>query len=83
MTKDDVVSMLKAKNPRASMMDLTLFATVYLEYRVAAENIAAHGTVILHPRTGEPSPNPYLPIRDRSVKMLQSMKLATPPEMWT
>jgi hypothetical protein len=36
-------------------------------------NVAENGAICLHPRTGAPFENPYLPIRDRALATLQRM----------
>ena len=65
-TKATIVASLKADNPRASLADVTMYADAFLEYQAAQANIAEHGSIVFHPRTGAPIENPYLVVRDRA-----------------
>lgn len=49
------------------------YCEAFLEYRTAAANIAEHGAIVQHPRTGNPIENPYLAVRDRALRKLRSM----------
>jgi hypothetical protein len=46
----------------------TLYCDSFLEYREATANFTEHGTIVQHPRTGNPIENRYLAIRDRAAK---------------
>lgn len=82
MTKQDILDILTPLNRSTQPMQLSMFADLFLEYRAAMANIAEHGSVVLHPRTGEPCPNPYLPIRDKAMANLLKFRLKTPSSMW-
>jgi phage terminase small subunit len=60
---DGIVAILAEDNPKAPAGDLLMYATAYREWRHAAANIAEHGTIVSHPRTGAPIENPYLKVR--------------------
>jgi len=67
----EIVSRLEAlgvTKDRASQ-----YADAYAEYRQAQANISEHGSIVQHPRTGNPIQNPYLAIRDRALKRLRQM----------
>jgi hypothetical protein len=50
----------------------TIFADQLLTYREANENVQRNGSIVAHPRTGEPMENPYLKLRDAAAaKMLK------------
>lgn len=77
MTKSEVVAELRTCNKGAEQAQLALYADVYLEYQVAQANIAEHGTVVFHPKTGAPIRNPYLEVRDAAWNRLQKSDLRT------
>jgi phage terminase small subunit len=76
MTREEVVDVLESSNqhPR-QFADTRLYADMFLEYMAAQANIAEHGTIVSHPRTGAPIDNPYLRIRDKARDAMQKMKL--------
>ena len=51
------------------------YADLFVEYRAASANILEHGAIVLHPRTANPIPNPYLTVRDRALDRLQRMRM--------
>jgi phage terminase small subunit len=72
---DEVTAELRRLNPLAKEMRIAIAANLISDYRAAAENIRANGTIVLHPRTGEPIANPYIAIRDRAAKQLLELRL--------
>lgn len=79
-TKDEVVETLVkqgAKRDRAVQ-----YADACLEYQEASRNIDEHGAIVSHPRTGNPIENPYLAVRDRALKKLQSMRGVNAEGLW-
>lgn len=58
------------------------YADAFIEYRQATEQIDEHGIIVLHPRTGAPIENPFLAVRDRALKKLQTMKDARADVLW-
>jgi phage terminase small subunit len=68
-----VVAFLRKENPVATLQAVSLYADAFCEYRAAMRNIAEHGAIVLHPRTGAPVDNPFLKVRDAARKALQDM----------
>lgn len=81
LTPDEARQRLSRDNPQARQDDLVRYLEAYWEYRKAAANIAEHGPIILHPRTGAPVENPYLRIRGQATatmaKILKRNKTLT------
>lgn len=51
------------------------YVDAFCEYREASKNISEHGSIVQHPRTSNPIENPYLVVRDRALKKLQTMRM--------
>jgi phage terminase small subunit len=49
-----------------------LYSDAFVEFHDASRNIAEHGAIVQHPRTGNPMENPYLRVRDAAAKRLQA-----------
>ncbi len=80
LTKPQIIAKLvKAGAPRARA---TLYADAFLEYQKATENIDEHGLIVLHPRTGNPIENPYLPIRRAAGKTLAGFRHINADGLW-
>ncbi len=79
-TKDEVIEALVRQGARRDRA--VLYADCYLEYQEATRNIDEHGTIVQHPRTGNPVENPYLAIRDRALKKLMVMKGVNAEGLW-
>jgi phage terminase small subunit len=79
-TKLELVGALVGEGMTAAKA--TQYADAFLEYREATTQIEAHGIIVLHPRTGAPMENPYLPIRDRALKKLEGMKDVRADVLW-
>lgn len=62
MTRGEVVAILQADNPRASVAEVSMYADNFINYLKGSANIASIGAVVTHPRTMAPMPNPYLPV---------------------
>lgn len=73
---------LVAANPYAKVEKIERYLDAYAEYQVAQANIAEHGSIVMHPRTGAPIPNPYLPIRDKAARAMDAAKLRT-NDLWS
>lgn len=58
------------------------YADAFLEYQTASQNIAQNGLIVGHPRTGNPIENPYLAVRDRALRKLQSMRSVKAGRLW-
>ena len=69
----DIPQMLRSANPSARTVDLQVFADALRIYREASTNIALHGAIVFHPRTGAPIENPYLKIQTQKGAVLTKM----------
>lgn len=83
ISKESVIDMLVAENPKARRADLVIYADAFLEYKIAQANIAEHGAVVAHPRTAAPIDNPYIKTRDRASKLLRSMPRIKADDLWS
>ncbi len=79
-TKDEVVQTLVSRGAKRDKA--VWYADVYLEYREATCNIQEHGTIVSHPRTGNPIENPYLSIRYRALRKLMSIRGVNSDGLW-
>lgn len=82
MTKAEVVGVLKADNPSAPLASLELYAGSFVDYQEAADNIARHGTIVAHPRTGAPIENPYFKIKVATMKSLLAFRRLKTDLLW-
>ena len=80
MNKEQIIATLLKKNKAKDLC--VIYADAFLEYQEATENIAANGIIVQHPRTANPIENPYLAIRDRATKKLQSLRRVDASELW-
>jgi phage terminase small subunit len=80
LTRDEVVLALVGQGTARDKA--VQYADAFEEYRVASANIAEHGVVVAHPRTGAPLENPYLKIRDKALQKLQSMRDVKAAFLW-
>jgi phage terminase small subunit len=69
ITRDEIVESLIANGTRRDLA--VQYADAFIEYREASRNIEANGVIVQHPRTLNPIENPYLQVRDRSLRKLQ------------
>ena len=81
VTRDQIIDLL-TQTARARYDDAAQFADALIEYQTASDNINRNGLIVAHPRTGNPLQNPYLPIRDRAFKKLQSMRYLWSDAAW-
>jgi phage terminase small subunit len=79
-TRDEVVAALEGRGIRRDLA--VQYADAFCEYQQATANIREHGAIVQHPRTGNPIPNPYIPVRDRALTRLQKMRLAEAAFLW-
>lgn len=82
MTREDVMTALGTANPRGRPDEIAMYADVYLTYQEAARNIAEHGAVVLHPRTGAPIDNPYLRVRDTAMAQIRRLSRVKVDGLW-
>jgi phage terminase small subunit len=80
MDRAAIIAGLEAKGTRRDLA--AQYADAFVEYREASENIQREGAMVLHPRTANPIENPYLVIRDRALKKLQTMRKVRAEWLW-
>jgi phage terminase small subunit len=68
--------MLATDNPRASSEQVSMYASAFVQFWEAEENIRRNGHVCANPRTGAPMDNPYLRVRAAAEKSIQGMSRA-------
>lgn len=82
MELDAVIDALRRSNRRADEATIRAYATALRDYLVAEANVAEHGTIVFHPRTGAPIENPYLAIRERCQAAMARARLRHTEEAW-
>lgn len=82
MTRDEVLSALGRDNPKAKAGDIVMYADAFMEYQAAQANIAQHGSIVFHPRTGAPIDNPYMRVRDKAGALMRRMKIVKADAIW-
>lgn len=84
MNLSRIRDLIAAENPTARVDDVELYARQFLTYLEAAENIEKNGTIVGHPRTGQPMENPYVKVRTAAQSSMQKMKrLRKLNHLWT
>ena len=61
--------------------NLEIYLDARADYRTAQANIAEHGAIVLHPRTGAPLANPYLVVRSQAIAVMRKCRLKDDP-LW-
>jgi hypothetical protein len=82
MTRSDIVAVLQRDNPRAKIAVVSLYADAFQTYQEATANIAQYGAIVQHPRTGQPMPNPYLPLQSAARVVLQKLAIPKTDSLW-
>lgn len=82
VTRASILATLVRDNPRAKLSIVSLYADAFAAYREAALNIATYGSIVQHPRTGQPMANPYLPIQNSARLQLAKLHLARTDSLW-
>lgn len=77
LTPESVLSVLKQDNPTAVLSAMIAYRNLFVEYITAQRNIAANGSMVAHPKTGEPITNPYIKIRDGAHDRMGKIRLKT------
>lgn len=73
MTREEVIAVLVKAGARADRA--AFYAEAFAEYREACANIAEHGVIVKHPRTGNPTTNPYAAIRDKALARMNALQV--------
>lgn len=79
---DDVIRILTEDNPRMRVDMIRIYASAFRDYQHAEANIAEHGTIVYHPRTGAPIENPYLKVRSGAQSTMLRCKLRNVTRVW-
>lgn len=79
---DDVIRILTEDNPRMPVDMIRIYASAFRDYQQAEANIAEHGTIVYHPRTGAPIENPYLKVRSGAQSTMLRCKLRNVARVW-
>jgi len=74
MGKIDILAELQKDNLHASAIALKVFADALGVYEEASRNVAQHGAIVMHPRTGAPMENPYLKIQTAKGAVIAKMR---------
>lgn len=77
-----VIKVLVKDNPRAGTDVVRIYAAALRDYKTAEANIAEHGTIVFHPRTGAPIENPYLKVRAGAQAAMLRCKLRRVERAW-
>lgn len=77
MNRDEILAVLRTENPRGRPDDITMYADAFVAYRESSENIAEHGNIVAHPRTGSPIENPYIKVRVQASNVIRKIKIKT------
>ncbi|WP_165250181.1 P27 family phage terminase small subunit [Paludisphaera soli] len=75
-----VKAWLVARGERVDVAEA--YASAFVEYREAAANVNANGSIVQHPRTGNPITNPYIPIRDAALQRALALNVRA-DELWS
>jgi len=73
MTREEIVSVLRRDNPSGRADDIAMYADCFLDYAEAQRNIAEHGNIVSHPRTGQPIENPYIKVKTNAMNQLRKI----------
>jgi len=69
----DLAAELTKDNPRASRIDIQIYADALRTYHEATQNVLKNGAICSHPRTGVPIENPYLKLRAQQAAIIAKM----------
>ncbi len=75
MTRDEVVKLLMQHNTEDMTAQVVMYASSFVGYLEAEENISRNGIIVAHPRTGSPIENPYLKIRSEAMREMKRFPL--------
>lgn len=82
MTRAKAVRILRQHNPTARTDTLVIYTDAVFDYIEATANIAKHGSIVAHPRTGQPIDNPYIKVKDAALKTLKSVSIKNVDALW-
>lgn len=70
-TREQVIRQLVTNRAKRDLAEL--YADALFEYLSAQEDIDRNGSIVLHPRTGDPIDNPFTRVRDRAREQLKKL----------
>ena len=73
MKRDELIASLVEANPSARLDRITIYADSVMDYQEATKNIAEHGNIVAHPRTGAPIDNHYIKVKSRAITVLNKV----------
>jgi phage terminase small subunit len=73
MTAEEILAILRRDNPGGRPDELAMYASFFLDFREAQENITKNGNIVAHPRTGAPMENPYIKIKVGAMNQLAKL----------
>jgi phage terminase small subunit len=82
ITSNEAIEILTRDNPRERVDSIAMYASCFIDYQEAHANIAEHGALIFHPRTGVPIDNPYLKIKAQAMSQLLKIKIRNVAGLW-
>lgn len=82
LTFELALQLLREDNPRAGEDVLRIYTAALRDFAAAEENIAKHGTIVFHPRTGAPIENPFLRVRAGAQTSILRCKLRRTDRVW-
>lgn len=80
-SKEAARELLLLANEDAKLETIAVYLDAWWDYHGAQANITEHGPIVLHPRSGAPIGNPYLPIREAARKTMAACDLET-DDLW-
>lgn len=83
MNLAEVRKLIRQENPQAKADDIEMYAQQFVSYFEAAVNIQANGTIVSHPRTGQPMDNPYVKIRAGAQQCMTKIRRLKVNELWS
>lgn len=82
MTRDQILATLARDNPRIPLATASMYADAFCQYCEATANIATHGAIVIHPRTGQPMDNPYLRIQASAKRSILKLHIPRTAPLW-
>ena len=83
MNREQLMTVLRGANPTAPVGDMQMYLDAYQDYCAAQANIAEHGAIVLHPRTGAPIENPYLKVRGGALATMKQFGRLKTDGLWS
>lgn len=74
ITRPWIGATLRKANPSAKPAAVQAYADLFAAYAEAGLNIARHGAIVAHPKTGSPIDNPYLKVRSGALAEMTKLR---------